>query len=243
MRVTTNQALISRRLRVSFFYFFLSTALMGGGFLLTFGHQEELVQDMTRYTVATVALLIGLGVWAVNQNYLTRWSPRSRQDAALAHTLRGLDDRYHFFAFPDAKLPDYLVVGPMGVVALIPRATGGSVSCDGDRWRRVERIPLLLRALTWFSRTAPLGNPTRDARRAVEQTKHFLAGKLPGELAERVPVEPIVVFTSPNLELTARGCTVPVLRAKSLRSHLRSLPKSLRPEDTRQLTAALGASV
>ncbi len=240
MRVTTNQALVKRRLRFSLFYFFLSTGLMGGGFLLTVGRQEELAQDMTRYTVATVALLVGLGVWAVNQSYLARWSPRSRQDAILAQALKGLDDRYHFFAFPDAKLPDYVLVGPMGVAVLIPRATGGSVSCDGDRWRRVERVPLLLRALTWFSRSSPLGNPTADARRGAEQTKRFLTTRLPGELGATVPVEAMIVFTSPTLELTARGCTVPVLRSKSLRAHLRTLPKTMRPEETRQLAAALG---
>ena len=242
MRLTTNAALIKRRLRTSFFYFFLSTALMGGGFLLTVGHQDELVQDPARYAVATGALLVGLAVWAVNQNYLSRWSPRGRQDPALTRALRGLDDRYHFFAFPDAKLPDYLLVGPMGVVILVSRATTGIVSCDGDRWRRVERIPLILRALTWFSRTAPLGNPTTEARRATEQTQRFLNGALTAELAEKVPVEAIVVFTAPDMDLSTRGCTTPVLRTKALRPHLRTLPKELKPEDLRQLTAALGAT-
>ncbi len=241
MRLTVNQSLIKRRLRLSLFYFFLSTALMGAGFLLTMGHQADMAEDMTRYTVATAALLVGLGVWAVNQNYLARWSPRSRQDAALARALRGLDDRYHLFAFPATSLPDYLLVGPMGVVVLVARGTGGTVSCEGDRWRRVERVPLLLRALTWFSRTSPLGNPTAEARRGVERTKRYLAGKLPTELADTVRVEPLIVFTSPDLELTTRGCSVPVLRSKALRAHLRSLPKHLRPEDTRQLAAALGA--
>ncbi len=241
MRLIVNQPLIKRRLRLSLVYFFLSTGLMAGGFLLTAGHQAEMEQELTRYVVAMVALLVGLGLWAMNQNYLTRWSPRSRQDAALARVLRGLDDRYHLFAFPASSLPDYLLVGPMGVHVLVTRATGGTVSCEGDRWRRIERVPLLLRALAWFSRTSPLGNPTAEARRGVEQTKRYLARRLPADLVESVPVEPLIVFMSPDLELTARGCSVPVLRAKSLRAHLRALPKHLRPEETRQLAAALGA--
>jgi hypothetical protein len=236
MRFSVNDALIKRRLRFSVFYFFLSTGLMGGGFLLTLDHGD----DPGRYAVSTAALIIGLSIWAVNQNYLTRWSPRSRQDRALHEALRGLDDRYYLFAFPAAKLPDYVLVGPLGVVVFVGRATTGTVTCEGERWRRVERTPLPIRLLTWFSRTAPLGDPTRDARRGTQTTARYLTERLPPELAAIVPIEAIVVFSSPSIELTSQGCAVTALRIRALRSHLRTLPKPLRPEQAREVAAAVG---
>jgi hypothetical protein len=236
MRFSANNALIKRRLRFSVFYFFLSTALMGGGFLLTLDHGD----DPGRYAVSTAALLVGLGIWAVNQKYLTRWSPRSRQDAALHHALRGLDDRYSLFAFAAAKLPDYVLVGPMGVVVVVARGTTGTVTCEGERWRRVERTPLLFRLLTWFSRTAPLGNPTTEARRGTQDAARYLTGRLAPDLAEAVPIEAVVVFSYPDVELISQGCAVTALRIRALRSHLRSLPKTLRPDQIREVAAAVG---
>lgn len=236
MRFARNDALLRRRLRLSVLYFFLSTGLMGGGFLLTLDYAE----DPGRYAVATAALLVGLAIWAVNQNYLARWAPRSRQDGALHHALRGLDDRYVLFAFPAAKLPDYLVVGPMGVIVIVARATGGTVICEGARWRRVERTPLLLRLLTWFSRTAPLGNPTEEARRSIADTTRYLAARLPSDLAQSVPVDAVVVFTNPAVELVSHGCAVTALRLRALRSHLRSQPRALATDQATQVAEAIG---
>jgi hypothetical protein len=236
MRFSVNTVLIKRRLRFSVFYFFLSTGLMGGGFLLTLDTPE----DPGRYAVATATLLIGLSIWAVNQNYLTRWSPRSRQDATLHQALRGLDDRYYLYAVPAPRLPDYVLVGPMGVVVIVGRATAGTVTCDGERWRRVERTPFALRLLTWFSRTAPLGDPTREARRGTRDTARYLTQRLPPELAAAVPIEAIVVFSNPAVELTSQGCAVTALRIKSLRSHLRSMERPLRPDQAREVAAAIG---
>src|SRR5687767_939456 len=239
MRVTTNNAQIKRRLKISVFFFFVSTGLMSAGFLLTL----DQTNDPGRYAVSTAALLVGLGIWAKNQSFLSRYSPRSRQDAVIQRALKGLDDRYHLFAFPRPKLPDYVLVGPMGVVIIVARATTGEITCEGNRWRRVERTPLLLRALTWFSRTAPLGNPTAEAQRGVQETERFLTNRLPPDLREPdgdpIPVEPVVVFTSSVMELDASGCPVTAIRLKSLRSHVRSLPKTLRPDQARQVAGAV----
>jgi hypothetical protein len=98
----------------------------------------------------------------------------------------------------------------------------------------------MLRLLTWFSRTAPLGNPTTEARRGVQDTARYLTQRLPPDLADAVPIEPIVVFSHPAIELTSQGCAVTALRIRALRSHLRALPKILRPEQTRDVSAAIG---
>lgn len=235
MQLHTNEDLLRRQLRISLIYLFASLAFLVGGFLLSLSLPDPVAQSL----VSMPALLIGILLWARNQAYLIRWGPRSRQDRVLSRSLRGLDHRYHFFAFPNLSLPDYVIVGPMGMVVLIPRAVAGSVTCYGDQWSHDEGRPLLARLLLWFTYRPTLRNPTADAQRGIQATYRYLDRRLTPEVRAGVRVDALVVLTHPQVKLTQHGCPVPTLMLRSLRDHVRRLPKALTPGDLDQLLDAL----
>ena len=235
MQTHTNNALVRRRLRVSLVYLSASLAFLLGGFIFSAAQTDVLIQ----YVVSLPALIIGLLLWARNQGYLERWGPRGRQDAILARSLRGLDARYHLFAFPDSGLPDYLIIGPMGVLVLVPRALTGTVACYDDRWHHDDGRQPVQRVLGWFSARASLGNPTADVQGAMQATYRYLGGRLDQEILERVRVDGLVVLTHPRVELSMHGCPVPALLIKSLRGHIRRLPKVLTPSQLAEVLDAL----
>jgi hypothetical protein len=225
MQIHTNDGLIRRRLRVSVVYLVASLAFLIGGFIFSASQPDVAIQ----YVVSLPALIIGLLLWARNQGYLERWGPRGRQDAILARSLRGLDARHHLFAFPDSSLPDYLIIGPMGVLVLVPRAVTGAVACYDDRWHHDDGRTPVRRVLGWFSPRATLGNPTADAQGGIQATYRYLGARLNEETLGRIRVDGLVVLTHPRVELSLHGCPVPALLVKSLRSHVRRLPKVLSP--------------
>jgi hypothetical protein len=238
MRLSTNNALIRRRVRVSVVYLVIAMGLLVGGFIASVNVHDPILQ----YAVSFPTLAGGLYFWWRNQTELRRFGPRGRQDAALAQALRGLDDRYQLRVFPAGALPDYLLVGPMGVLALIPRAVTGEVSCAGGRWRHETGRPPLARALLWFAPAVPLGNPGAEAARAEEATRRYLAARLSPDLAARVKVEAAVIFTDADVTLDLQGCPTAALHLRSLRGHVRRLPRALGTRELEQLTAAFAAS-
>lgn len=235
MQLHINQTLLRSRIRMSLVYLFSSLVCLVGGFVVSVTQTDLVLQ----YAISMPALLVGLILWARNQSYLARWGPRSRQDSVLARNLRGLDHRYHLFAFLHAALPDYLVIGPMGIIAVVPRAVSGIVACYDDRWRHEDRRSMPLRLLSRLSPGPTLGNPTADAQRGIQTTYRYLADRIPPEVQARLRVDAIVVLTHPQVQLSLHGCPVPAVLLRSLRGHIRRLPKVLTPGELAQLVDAL----
>ena len=235
MRVYTNQALIRRRLRWSVVYLVVSMGLLVGGFLLSLTELPLIAQ----YGGSLAALVAGLFFWSRNQVQLQRWGPRGRQDAVIVRSLRALDDRYHLLAFPDTSLPDYIVVGPMGVLVLVPRAISGRIVCSGNQWRHEDPRPQLMRLLRWLSSGQPLGDPGAEVSRAAERTRRHLAAILPDGLTDRMPIAGVVVFTHPEARLSLEGCQASALTLRSLRGHVRRLPRALSAGEVEDVTSVL----
>jgi hypothetical protein len=235
MHVHLNEALVRARVRVSVFFLVLSIAFLSSGFILS-----TTLEDLAlRYTVSLVALLIGLLFWFQNQSYLARWGPRGRQDQVLRAALKDLDKRYHLFIFPGSALPDYIVVGPIGVLVIIPRAMPGTIRYTGGRWRHETRVPAWLRFFVRFSPHDVLGDQTADARDALQQTQRFLEGKpLPASLAD-LPVQTVVVFTHPQVRLEVQNAPVPAVQVRALRNHMRRLPRALTPPQVEAVAEVL----
>lgn len=222
MQIHINERLLRRRLWLSVVYMVGSLLFMGGGFLASVASTDPLIQ----YGASIPPLLVGLFFWSRNQAYLQRWGPRTRQDAVLTHALRGLDARYHLFVAPAEGLPDYLLVGAMGIVVLVPVLVPGAVAYTDNRWRQAESRPWLARWLLWFTVRPVLGNPSAEAERGVERTRRFLADKLPDKLLDEGVVQGLIVFTDPRVNLVQTGGPVPALLIKSLRAHVRHLPRA-----------------
>lgn len=237
MRVYTNGPLLRKRARRSAAYLLGATLCLLGGFFLSLLQSDLAAQ----YALSIASLFLGLFLWSRNQAYLHRWGVRTRQDEPLRRALRALDDRYHLLVSPAQNLPDYLLVGPMGLLVVVPSPVKGTVQCVHNHWRHSDQRPLALRWLLWFAPNPPLGNPTAEAERGVQATRSYLDHHLDGTLSKRLQVESLVVFTDPNVSLLVEGCQSLTLLLRSLRNHLRRLPRALSSSEVSNVVGALTA--
>lgn len=241
MRIITNGPLLRRRSRISGFFLLAASVCLVGGFVYSFFLSDLLMQ----YAVTLATLIVGLILWSRNQAYLQKWGPRWRQDGPLRQGLRSLDDRHYLLVAPAADLPDYLLVGPMGIAVLVPSAVRGTVSWAGRDWRHSDARPAVLRWLLFFLAPSPsLGNPSAEAQQGVEATRAYLERNgAANDLLARVSIEPIVVFTDPNVKLSVQGSPVTAMLLRSLRGHLRRPgPRGLSAREVEQLVETLTTS-
>jgi hypothetical protein len=160
-----------------------------------------------------------------------KWLQRPRVDEQTAKALKGLDQTYRLYSY---LLPaEHVLVGPIGMLVLQLKPQIGKVYCQGKKYRRKLALTQWLPAVA----TEWLGKPANRARSDVQKMQRLLAERLP----ERdVPIQPVVVFTDPNVELEIVEPAVPTMHLRDLRSHLRSLgAKALSPDTLRALAELL----
>ena len=220
MLAVTNEALVRRQVRKGNLYLVAAMAVFGAGFAVAWLRPEDAVSS----TVSLGALVLGFFLWQVSQYFIRRWGPRQRQDAALARALKGLDNRYTLVSFADARLPDYLLVGPHGIRVLVARAVDGTVRCRRDQWSRAGTPPLLS-----FFLGNPVRNPTVEAVQSVSQVQQYLERELDRGDSGMVPVSATIVFTHPKVRLEIEGCKFPVTSARDLRAHVQRDKGTLGP--------------
>lgn len=170
--------------------------------------------------VASFGCLI-LGFIAANVgSYNTRRFGRSpRPDERLAKELKGFDDRYSLYSW---VLPaPYVFVGPSGVYTFAVREHGGMVTNVGNRWKhKGSRLSFLLA----FSNEG-IGNPTQDAQQDAQKMQAYLAEHAPDM---KIEVQPVALFTNPNVQLDLKSPAIPVVKPDGLKALLRQRTKDNR---------------
>ena len=220
MYVVKNEALARRQIRRGNWFLFGALGVFAAGFAVaSFRGDDELSSIFT-----LGALLLGVFCWQISLYYTRRWGPKERQDVPLVNALKGLDNRYTLVVFSAARLPDYLLLGPLGVRILVPRAIDGAVRGHGDQWTRLD-APL------W--RNLLLGNPARnpgdEAKQGVARVEEYLQRNLEPSAPEPVPVGATIVFTNPRVRLEAGDTAFPAATARELRGHIQRLKGSATP--------------
>ncbi len=209
MQLVSNKKLITNRSRMSFgLYAVALLVLVVAWYVLTF-QTEQTGEVQYAYWVVMV---VGFAIWTVAMSQLRRWGPqRTRSADELAKAIKGLDDRYKLYAYAATDLPDYVLVGPAGVQAIIPKFERGAAVCERDRWKKPGQNFLS----TFFGQ--PFGNPSQDGQRAQQRLRSVLdeAG-----IAD-VPVSALIVFTDPKAQLRIDGCSFTVTKLNALKDVLR----------------------
>jgi hypothetical protein len=208
----TNEALARRQMRKANWLLLVAMLIFVAGFFSGIVLPQEMI---TQYG-SLGALVLGFFLWQVSQYYTRRYGPRYRQDAALERNLKGLDNRYALISFAAPRLPDYLLLGPHGVQALIPRDVSGTVRCRGDKWSRAQTPGPIA-----FFLGNPLRNPSGEAAQSVAAVERYVERELAPAEDESLPIGATIVFTNPNVQLEIEGSRFPVTRARDLRQELR----------------------
>lgn len=206
MQVAANHRLVRNRSRLAWALYLGAMGIFFLG-LVTSSRAEV---DQSASMIPWVSISIGMLLWFTSLSQLRRWGPRHRQDRVLAAALSDLDDRYKLYSFVSSRLPDFIVVGPLGVVSLVTRSEGGTITCLKDRWKKGGQF--MLTAI--FGN--PFGNPSYDAQEQVRRLRRLLdEGGM-----QHVPTGSMIVFTNDRARPRVEGCSYPVARLKTLKETL-----------------------
>jgi len=219
MQVITNEKLIRNRARLGRVASFAGLAM-----LLLALVTSLLTQWWFASFVSFGCLFVGFVLSQVGIYNANRWVKQPRPDQTLDKILKGFDDRYYLYNY---VLPaSHVLLAPFGLCVINPKQQRGKVRCQGEKWHHTVGWKRLL----YFFGQEGLGNPTREVRAEVKALRHFLAQRLPNLAlssveVDDVPIEGVVVFTDPQVDLEAENPAVPVLDGKQFKIFLRDLSK------------------
>ncbi len=128
----------------------------------------------------------------------------------------------------------HVLLMPNGVMVLETINLAGEFSYLNGHWKEKMNLGRMFRYLL----EEHLGDPTRNARLAVEDIKtqiRNLAG-----VTKPVPVSGAVVFLHPLAQLEAKGAPVPVCKVDKLRKMVVIKAPKLDPEVYEQISCVLG---
>lgn len=203
--------------------------LILGGFLLWL-LSLSIAITLTPETIGLIPLsylfmFLGYILFQGGMHWYTAFGRSPRPDELLAKALKGLDNKTRLYSY--LWPVEQLLLTPWALYVVEMRWLVGKIRVKGDRWQRPRNL------LEWFTalwELGRLGNPSQDAQRSVEATRKLLTqvGEGESDPLQSVPIEPLVVFVSPRVQLTVEEPTIPVLLAKDLKDYLKK--QSSRPK-------------
>ncbi|HEX6287697.1 MAG TPA: nuclease-related domain-containing protein [Herpetosiphonaceae bacterium] len=156
-------------------------------------------------------------------------------ESVLPHLLRSLPDSYTLLngvPVPGSRADiDHVLVGPSGIWAIEAKHHVGMVQCVGDAWgyTRMGRggVP----------QEGHIGSPSQQARRAADALERYLRSGSRGR--SDLHVEPLVVFTHPQVDLSLEAPTLTVLQAADVTAFITRQPRRLSAAASAQIVAKL----
>ncbi len=213
MIVIRDEQRIARLARLGQILSFAGLGALVLGLLFLFILQD----DTLVFVYQLLALGIGLVLSQIGLYYSHRYQRTPRMDEVLdkdvGKVYRKNGRMYHY------ELPaPHVLLTPGAVYLFAPKFQHGRIVADGDNWKQSG---LGLRGLFGQER---LGNPTREAESMVSKMAAFIAAEAPS--AVDVPLLPVIVFTSDNIEsLDVENSRIPAMYHKKLSGYLRQQPE------------------
>jgi hypothetical protein len=214
MKIAVNEKFLQRRATIARWSTLVGLGVLFVGLILSFNQQY--------YYWSLPALIVGFILANISGFNSNRYVKEPRPDQSLAKALKGFDNTYYLFSYT-APIPHVLLT-PSQVYALLVKPQDGVIRQSGKRWRR----DFNLRRLFLFFGEEGVGNPPREAIATAERLKSALDKAFD---EESPPVEPLVVFTHPNVQLQLEESSeedadgVPILTGARLKKHIRAQPK------------------
>ncbi len=233
MQIYTNEPYVKRRARQGQYLTWASMAILLVGAGISFFAPQYVA-------IALICLPIGFVGSNIGSAYMRRFVRKPRPDEELARSLKGLDDRFEYYAW---QLPvANVLLGPSGLYAFIVRDTDGQVNANDGTWKQPFSVG---RMFTVFAREG-LGNPTRDAAAEVSRLQGWIQQNQPELVIEP---KPVVVFTNPKVQLNLNHPGVTVAALGQLKDLVRKpantkdkIPDATRKQLSRLFAEAVAAN-
>lgn len=211
MKVITNIKLIKKNRKIGQITTLVALGILIIGLVITYVRKEELIWSF-------VALGLGIVISQVGNYYGRRWGRTPRADELLVSALKGLDDKYALYNYT-SPIP-HLLVGPAGVLALVPQFQGGHITYNDDKKRFTRKGGSLYLKIFGQER---LGKPDNEANVVEKDLSAFINQQF--EKASPA-VEALLVFTDPQVSLDIAGSPVHGVTAEKLKDYLRKKSKN-----------------
>jgi hypothetical protein len=213
MKIVTNTRLIKRNAKIGQFSSIGALIILGIGLYISF-----MRQDLWLFSLG--ALLLGFLMSQVGMYYGNRWGRSPRPDELIDRGLKGLGREYAIYHYVAGA--SHLLVGPAGVWTLLPYYQSGVVVYDKKRWKS-KGGGFLQSYLRLFGQEN-MGRPEIESETEIESTKRYLTHLLP-EGSEIPTIKPLLLFTSPKVELKVEGAPLPAITPKDLKDFMREKSK------------------
>jgi hypothetical protein len=225
MQNVANEKYIARRTLVGRYAGLASLLVVGAAILfpLSWAGSSLLVQGGL-----LAAAVVGLLLSFIGGYYGERFAGPGAHHKGVRAALKGLDKRYTLFQY---VLPvPHVLLGPGGLMVFVVRSQSGKVAYADGRWSHKQRGKFF-RELAGQER---VGLPKVDVERQVGRMTRYLERRLPGT---DVPVQGVLLFTHPDVQLEMKEPPLPVFHGKKVKSWLRGpgAGKTLPGQAQRQL--------
>jgi hypothetical protein len=226
MKVITNEKIVKRYHSIGNFSLIGSLVVIGVGFYLL------LKSNSLSWGVITMSvsfILSQVGIFFGN-----RFGIHPQMHEQIIQSLKGLENKY-LLANYEAIVP-HLLVGPSGIWILVPYTQKGKISYNSkkNRWQQ--------KGVNIFSKLfmqEGLGRPDQEVKSYVKDVQKALNKAF---VEQEIPqVKAILVFTNPQVEISADNAPIPALPIRKLKDFIRQQSKvnGISDEQLKQLKAVL----
>jgi hypothetical protein len=215
MRTISNEKLIKRNGKIGQYTSMASLVILAVGMFYSFKDTQG------SYMVLTFSsLILGFILFQVGNYFLNRWGKSPRPDEIISQSLKGLDDKFTLYHY-ETDLP-HLLVGPAGIIALLPYSQAGTLSYDEKKNQWKQRGGNFF--LKLFAQEG-LGRPIADANDSKELLERYLT-KI-GVNADQAKGSSLLVFTNDKVTIEGTGSPVAYVTAGKLKDYLRKKAKEV----------------
>lgn len=187
MKIITNEKKLKRNRKIGQYLTLAGLAVLGIGVYLTFQN------NITYVSWSFAALILGFTLSQVSLYIQNRWGRNPRTDETINKALKGLDARYTIFHY--IAPVHHLLVGPCGIIAILPYYVKGSISYQNGRYKQ--------KGGNWYLKIfaqESIGRPEIDADTAVHSIHEAIQKKNTDE-NEIPPIKSVLLFFDPTVNL------------------------------------------
>ena len=227
MKIIKNESLIQRNRKIGSFLSLAALVVLGIGMYISIARQDL-------FFYALIALILGFTLTQIGLYMGNRYGRKPRPDDKLDAGLKGLTGDYSIYHYMTPA--SHLLVGPAGLWLLMPYHQRGQAMFSRNRWR-MKGGGFLQSYMRIFGQEG-LGRPDVEINKEIMGLKKYLAKQM--DEAQVPEVNPLIVFTSEDVEIDPEGADIPALKLKQLKDFIRQKAKE-KPISQLQLSAVKAA--
>ena len=208
MKSIADRKLLARRARIAHIGSLGGMVILLGGVAVPMWLPEY--SGASPYMIVGGFVISNIGIYFAN-----RWVKKPRPEDVIDDSLKSRNNQYVVFHY---LLPqEHVLVTPGGVVVLETCALDGKFTYRDGKWKQSFSMS---RALRFFVEET-LGDPIAEAQAGAKTIRELIAK----HMSDAVPVDSMVIFTSPRADYEIENPPIPVVQPDKLGKRLPQRPK------------------